>query len=302
MSFVYLSAFYFLKFLVWLCPNWLSKAFFVALARLYYAISKKRRHTILTNLNLAFEETLSHDEKERIAKECYEIFAIYLGLNFIKNQNIDKKTALKNVSFKNEQYLNDALNSGRGVIIATAHFGQWELFSLAMAAKFGGVSVVGRKLDSTAMDKILQKNREQFDIEVIEKSGAARGILRALKQRRLVGILVDQNTAKSEGVEIKIFAKRALHTPAASTLALKSGALIVPAYISQKGDLSQIEFYPAIDTGLLCEKFGKEEGILMATQMQAHSCEDAIKKSPSEYFWFHKRFKHFYEEDYRWKK
>lgn len=79
-------------------------------------------------------------------------------------------------------------------------------------------------------------------------------------------------------------------------LAQKSGALIVPAYIKSVGSgRSEIEFDEVIDVAVLTQSLGKDEAILQATQEQASSCEAAIRRAPSEYFWFHKRFKHFYE-------
>lgn len=300
MSKIYLGGFWFLKFIVWLLPDSVSAAFCKMLARIYFVINKRRRHNVLTNLNLAFKDSMSKDEKLKIAKECYEKFAVYLGANFIKNQNTTKQAVLDRVSFVHDDRLIEAISSGRGVIVTTAHYGEWELFSLAMAARFGAVSVVGRRLDDVAMEEILSKNRHQFDIQVIEKSGAARGVLRALKDGRLVGILVDQNTAKNEGIEVSFFGCRALHTPAASVLAQKSGALIVPAYIrSLKDSKNEIEFDEAIDVNVLTQSLGKDEAIQLATQAQASSCEAAIRRAPSEYFWFHKRFKHFYERLYR---
>lgn len=299
MNAIYLISFYLLKALVFLLPSPILRPFFIALARLYFKLSKKRRENLLTNLNLAFEESLSKDEKLKIAKRCYENFALFLGLGFLQNQNASKKSVLAKTSFKNEKFFTDALASGRGVIVATAHLGQWELFSLAMAARYGGIAIVGRSVDSKAINAILQRHRSQFNIELIEKSGAAKGILKALKAGKTVGILVDQNTAKDEGVEVSFFGKRALHTPAASVLALKTGALIVPAFIRNlKNGTSEIEFNQPIDLELLATQLGKDKAILSATQAQASSCEAAVRKAVDEYFWFHKRFKHFYEKEY----
>lgn len=299
MSALYLFGFYLLKFIVMILPDFLAKAMFKGVAIAYFKLNKKRYHTVMTNLNLAFGNSLNSDEKEKIAKECYIKFANYLGLNFIKNQNTTKEKLLSRIKFKNEKILQDALKSGRGVIVATAHYGEWESFSLAVAAKYGGVCVVGRRLDSSIMNAILSKNRKQFGIDIIEKSGAAKGILRALKLNKIVGILVDQNTARSEGLEVSFFGKRVLHTPAASILAYKSGALIVTAYIKSCDDgLSEICFYDTIDLAKLSKEFDKDSAILKATQLQALSCQRAIESAPSEYFWFHKRFKYFYEKEY----
>lgn len=169
-------------------------------------------------------------------------------------------------------------------------------FSLAMAARFGTVSVLGRKLDSKSMDKILSANRSQFDVELIDKDGGAKDILKALKARRIVGILVDQNTAPKDGIKVKFFGKDVLHTPAASVLAQKTNALIINAFIYQKDEnISEICFSPAIDIN----KFDKEEVVQKVTQMQCSACEEMVRSRPEEYFWFHQRFKRFYEKEYK---
>ncbi|WP_149714192.1 lipid A biosynthesis lauroyl acyltransferase [Campylobacter concisus] len=293
---LYLAGFYTLKFLIFILPSSLQNLLAKFLAFAFMKLKKKRFHIVMTNLNLAFGETKTKEEKLEIAKKCYYNFAKYLGINFILNQNTTKQKILKQVVFKNEHFLLDAMKSGRPIIVTTAHFGQWEIFSLAVAAHFGPSSVLGRKLDSSVMDKILRANRAQFDVELIDKNGGAKDILKALKARRLVGILVDQNTAPQDGIKVQFFGKDVLHTPAASVLAQKTNALIINAFIYQKGEnLNEICFEQPIDIST----FDKEDAVQKATQMQCSACEEMVRAKPEEYFWFHQRFKRFYENEYK---
>ena len=293
---LYLAGFYTLKFLIFIMPCSLQNMLAKFLAFAFMKLKKKRFHIVMTNLDLAFGETKSKEEKLEIAKKCYYNFAKYLGINFILNQNTTKQKILKQVVFKNEHFLLDAMKSGRPIIVTTAHFGQWEIFPLAVAAHFGPSSVLGRKLDSSVMDKILRANRAQFDVELIDKDGGAKDILKALKARRIVGILVDQNTAPKDGIKVKFFGKDVLHTPAASVLAQKTNALIINAFIYQKGEnLNEICFEEPIDIST----FDKEEAVQKATQMQCSACEEMVRARPEEYFWFHQRFKRFYENEYK---
>ena len=293
---LYLAGFYTLKFLIFILPSSLQKMLAKFLAFAFMKLKKKRFHVVMTNLNLAFGETKSKEEKLEIAKKCYYNFAKYLGINFILNQNTTKQKILKQVVFKNEHFLLDAMKSGRPIIVTTAHFGQWEIFGLAVAARFGASSVLGRKLDSSVMDKILRANRAQFDVELIDKDGGAKDILKALKARRIVGILVDQNTAPKDGIKVQFFGKDVLHTPAASVLAQKTNALIINAFIYQKGEnLNEICFEEPIDIST----FDKEDAVQKATQMQCSACEEMVRARPEEYFWFHQRFKRFYENEYK---
>ena len=293
---LYLAGFYTLKFLIFILPSSLQNMLAKFLAFAFMKLKKKRFHIVMTNLDLAFGETKSKEEKLEIAKKCYYNFAKYLGINFILNQNTTKQKILKQVVFKNEHFLLDAIRSGRPIIVTTAHFGQWEIFGLAVAAHFGPSSVLGRRLDSSVMDKILRANRAQFDVELIDKDGGAKDILKALKARRIVGILVDQNTAPKDGIKVQFFGKDVLHTPAASVLAQKTNALIINAFIYQKGEnLNEICFEQPIDIST----FDKEDAVQKATQMQCSACEEMVRARPEEYFWFHQRFKRFYENEYK---
>ena len=293
---LYLAGFYTLKFLIFIMPSSLQKMLAKFLAFAFMKLKKKRFHVVMTNLDLAFGETKTKEEKLEIAKKCYYNFAKYLGINFILNQNTTKQKILEQVVFKNEHFLLDAIRSGRPIIVTTAHFGQWEIFPLAVAAHFGPSSVLGRKLDSSVMDKILRANRSQFDVELIDKDGGAKDILKALKARRIVGILVDQNTAPKDGIKVQFFGKDVLHTPAASVLAQKTNALIINAFIYQKDEnLNEICFEEPIDIST----FDKEDAVQKATQMQCSACEEMVRARPEEYFWFHQRFKRFYENEYK---
>lgn len=293
---LYLAGFYTLKFLIFILPSSLQNLLAKFLAFAFMKLKKKRFHIVMTNLNLAFGETKSKEEKLEIAKKCYYNFAKYLGINFILNQNTTKQKILEQVVFKNEHFLLDAMKSGRPIIVTTAHFGQWEIFPLAVAAYFGPSSVLGRKLDSSVMDKILRANRAQFNVELIDKDGGAKDILKALKARRIVGILVDQNTAPKDGIKVQFFGKDVLHTPAASVLAQKTNALIINAFIYQKDEnLNEICFEEPIDIST----FDKEDAVQKATQMQCSACEEMVRARPEEYFWFHQRFKRFYENEYK---
>ncbi|WP_462104876.1 lipid A biosynthesis lauroyl acyltransferase [Campylobacter concisus] len=292
---LYLAGFYTLKIFIFLLPSSLRDLLAKFLAFSYMKLNKKRFHVVMTNLNLAFGETKTKEEKLEIAKKCYYNFAKYLGINFILNQNTTKQKILEQVVFKNEHFLLDTIKSGRSIIVTTAHFGQWEIFGLAVAAHFGPSSVLGRRLDSSVMDKILRANRSQFDVELIDKDGGAKDILKALKARRIVGILVDQNTAPKDGIKVQFFGKDVLHTPAASVLAQKINALIINAFIYQKDEnLNEICFEQPIDIST----FDKEDAVQKATQMQCSACEEMVRARPEEYFWFHKRFKRFYEKEY----
>lgn len=299
LDYFYLGLYYALRFLVKIAPKCVLKGFLKSLASAFYHLDKKHTNIMRVNLKMCFA-TLKDDEIERLIKKNYYNFALF-GAEFLLNQNTTKEQILSKISFENEELFNSVLSQNRPIIVQTAHYGNWELFSLAMAARYGAVSIIGRALDSAKMNEILSANRTRFDIELIEKKSAVKQALKALNNRRLLGILVDQNTAKNEGLECEFFSHKIMHTHAASVFASKSGAIIIPAFIERdesKDDSFKIVFYEPIDMQVLSQNHSKEEALKLATQAQSDATAAQISKKPDEYFWMHKKFKCFYEDNY----
>lgn len=287
---LYLFLYYLLKFLTALLPEFLLQKLGLLVAKITFHLNKKHRKIIDINLQICFPQK-TKEERNQISLKIYQNFAKF-GIDCIKNRNTTKEKILKKVHFDNEEILINALKSQRPLILTTAHYGNWELSSLAYAAKFGKMSIVGRELDSKAMDIILSQNRTQFDIELIDKKGGAKKMLKALKERRTLGILTDQNAAQNESMRLEFFGKEVNYQMGASVIAKKTNALILPSFIYQKDGLFHIKNFKAMDAAT--------HSVEELTKYQAKSVEEMIKFKPDEYFFFHKRFRSFnaniYEE------
>jgi KDO2-lipid IV(A) lauroyltransferase len=265
------------------------------LALFIYTVDKKHRKIAHVNLELAYGDRISNEQKEKIVKASYLNLLLLLA-DFIKNQGISKEKLLEKVTFENETVLEDALKNDKKIILMTAHYGNWELLPLSIAAKFGPLTGVGRKLDSNAMDQILNRNRQQFDIEMLDKKGAMRDMISVLKHDRMLGLLVDQNTSENEGILVDFFGKPVRHTPAAAILARRFDALIIPAFITTDDHFHyKITFYEPIETD---KTEDKDKDISDSVQKQAKITEEIIRKKPEEWFWLHKRWKNQFEERY----
>jgi len=291
----YLLVFNIFKFFIWIIPDKMMYYFAKGLAALIYRVDKKHRHIANVNLNLAYGNTLSVQQKNEIIKATY-LNLMLLLVDFIRNQGISKEKLLKKVTFENEHILMDVLAKDQKIILVTAHYGNWELLPLSLAAKFGPLTGVGRKLDSDSMDKILSTNREQFDIEMLDKKGAMKEMITVLKNNRMLGLLVDQNTSANEGILVDFFDKPVRHTPSAAILARRFDALIIPAFITRDSyPHCTITFYKPIVTD---KTEDKEKDIFESVQKQAKITEEIIRAQPGEWFWLHKRWKNQFEAYY----
>lgn len=289
---IYITSFYIFRFFIKNTPSFLLEMILNFLVFIAYFIDKKHRRIIEVNLDLAYGNNITNEEKNGIIKGCYKSL-IYNLADFVKNQGISKAELLKKVNFINEDILIEALKKNRKIIFMTAHYGNWELLSLAIAAKFTPLTGVGRDLDSKVMNSILNKNREQFDIELLSKTGAMKGMIKALKSNRPIGLLVDQNTKDTEGILIDFFGKKARHTPSIAILAKKFDAIIIPSFI-QTNDYKEftIKFLEPIE---IENTNDYDTDIFNCVQKQALVTENIIREKPEEWFWFHKRWKNQYE-------
>lgn len=293
---VYLWLFYIFRFFTRITPRFITNAFISTIAFLVSLLNNKHRRVAELNLDIAFGNKKSPSEKKLLIRRAYKGLLFTL-IDFVKNQGIEKEELDKKIEFKDAHFLQDALKENRKVIIMTAHYGNWELLSLSIASKFTPLSIVGRDLDSKVMNEILVKNREQFDVELLSKTGAMKGMVKALKQNRPIGILVDQNTNDNEGVIVNFFGEKVRHTPSVAVLARKFDALIIPAFIHTYDYNDYIvTFYEPIEFE---ESENKEDDIVRCVQKQSDITQHIIEKKPDEWFWFHKRWKYTREKDYK---
>src|SRR5580698_11053651 len=177
-----------------------------------------------------------------------------------------------------------ALARGRGVLVATAHLGNWELSAFAHAWMTAPMHIVVRPLDNPRLDNFVERYRGLSGNHIIEKKDAARGILKALKSGDAVGILIDQNTTLDQGVFIDFFGKKACAGTAFAKLAHHSGAAVVPGFAlwSMEEQRYILRFYPEIPMS----------GDVVEDTQRIHSqLESVIRQYPDQWLWIHRRWK-----------
>ncbi|MGA3186339.1 MAG: lysophospholipid acyltransferase family protein [Bryobacteraceae bacterium] len=177
-----------------------------------------------------------------------------------------------------------ALARGRGVLVATAHLGNWELSAFSHAWMTAPMNIVVRPLDNPRIDAFVERYRALSGNHIIEKKDAARGILKALKSGEAVGILIDQNTTLDQGVFIDFFGVKTCAGTAFAKLAHHSGAAVIPGFAlwSQEEQRYILRFYPEIPiTGEVVED----------TQRIHAQLESVIRQYPDQWLWIHRRWK-----------
>ncbi|CAA6818717.1 MAG: Lipid A biosynthesis lauroyl acyltransferase (EC [uncultured Sulfurovum sp.] len=296
LDYFYLGLYKTFGFILTVLPRKITIKLMRSLAWFAYMVSKKHRLIIHTNLDLAFEKQLSEKEKKRIGIEAF-VNLIDTTFGIIYRDKMNKKEVIKNVSFKNEEIIKAYQKENQQFILVTGHYGNWELLSQSIAIYFDLTLVgVGRELDSKVMDDLLIRNRERFNVEMVYKKGAMKGCIRAIGQKKIVGILTDQHLTQSQSIDVNFFNHKVTHTPLASILSRKFGIDLVPAYISTDDYQNYtVTIHPPIKS---LKTDNQEDDLKTMTESQAKILEEVIRTQPAQWFWQHKRWKEFYKELY----
>jgi Kdo2-lipid IVA lauroyltransferase/acyltransferase len=192
-----------------------------------------------------------------------------------------------NIELRGREHFDAARARNKGMICFTGHCGNWELMGLAFSRLFGAGSVVARRQNNPFLNLMVEKMRMRYNSQVIYKQNAAKGILKALKNGQIVGILADQAVFPEEGKLIDVLGRKAWASKAPVILAQKSGAPLIPVFIHRDGEKHIITFYPEhIFSGDM-----SEEGIAKETQALSRYVENFIVAHPTQWYWVHRRWK-----------
>ncbi len=267
------------------------------LATLAWYAAPSRRRVIETNLEIAFPDRYDKSAKKRIGIASYTNFIMNL-FTVMRMPFMSEKELLDSVDFENEEIIQKAIDEGLPILFITAHYGNWELMPAAVTLRYGlGGAVVGRRLDSEAVNEELIKSRRHFGIDLIYKKGAVKGAIKALKPERYIGILTDQSLPQKYAVPVKFFGKKAGHTPLVGMLARRKPCVVIPIRIHTRDHLRySIRFYPPLPRIVTDDA---EADIQKMAQDQADAVAKMIEEDPALWFWPHKRWKTYDKTLYR---
>ncbi len=204
--------------------------------------------------------------------------------SFAQFPNITRNNVHKWIHYDGLENFTNAQAEGRGVLVATAHLGNWELSAFTHAIMTAPMHIVVRTLDNPRLDAFVEYRRALTGNPIITKKDAARGIFRALKAGDGVGILIDQNSSLEEGVFIDFFGRKACANAAFVKFAHKTGAPVVPGFAlwSEEDRRYVLRFLPEVPM----------TGDVQADTQRVHSAIEAvIREHPDQWLWIHRRWK-----------
>jgi KDO2-lipid IV(A) lauroyltransferase len=243
-----------------------------------------RRVVALDNLTRALGAETTPRGRARIGRESFR----NLGMNVVEACVFyfrPPQRLLSRVEVRGTDNLVAAAALGRGLLGLGAHLGNWELLGASTALTPIRLSAVYRPLDDPVLDQILERFRSRVGVELIGKRHAIADIRDALRRGRMVGVLLDQNASRREGVFAPFFGVSASTSKGLALIALRTGAPVIPSFIHRTPDGRHVvEFAPALPA--------PADGDPQAyTRAFNEAIEAAVRRNPGQYFWVHRRWK-----------
>lgn len=244
------------------------------------------RHRKALNANLA--HVLQSDDArfvDSVARRSFRNFGKYV-IDFVHFPAITRDEVKRRLRFEQWDELNAAVNSNRGIIIATIHFGNWDLGAAALAAYGYPVNAIAETFPYGPMNDLVQGSRSKLGMKVIGHDRLGPTVFKALRRGEMLAMLVD--VASDEvGIRVDFFGAPALVSSAAARIALRTNAWVVPAVVL-RGPEDDTVIRPIIDvslrdyapTGDITHDTHELTRLIMA------SMERTISRHPDQWFIF----------------
>lgn len=244
------------------------------------------RHRKALNANLA--HVLQSDDArfvDSVARRSFRNFGKYV-IDFVHFPAITREEVKGRLRFEQWDELNAAVNSGRGIIIATIHFGNWDLGAAALAAYGYPVNAIAETFPYGPMNDLVQGSRSKLGMKVIGHDRLGPTVFKALRRGEMLAMLVD--VASDEvGIRVDFFGAPALVSSAAARIALRTNAWVVPAVVL-RGPEDDTVIRPIIDVSL--RDYAPTGDVIHdtheLTRLIMASMERTISRHPDQWFIF----------------
>lgn len=251
-----------------------------------------RYRIIKDNFELAYP-----GEQKKIKRLIFANYIHYGRLFFeILHLPMDASSfAKRNVKVKGYENFEKAFKKGKGVFFLSAHLGYWEVMAVMASEYRVPLHVLTKFLRIKFLDDIWVNSRQKVGIKLINERFSAKEVLKAIKNKEVVGFVLDQFSGPPIGRRLNFFNKPAWTVVSLAWFVEKTGAVVVPVVNYRNNDGS---FDLIIEPELDYQKIGgQEENIVHNTQRYNDVVEELIKRKPEQWLWLHKRWKRVREDD-----
>jgi len=263
---------------------WFGKA-------LYYLLPFRRK-VVLGNLRRVFGDVLGEQEIRRLAQAYCAHFARFL-IELFRFPLMSKVRRKAWVRVENIESPIRAHNQGKGLLLLTGHFGNWEVATVAGMAQFPQYHrlfhFVRRPLKPAWLNALVTRRFQRSGFGTLAKRGSLDAILELLSRGAMLVYVLDQHASANDGIVTDFLGHPASTFKSLAVLALNTGAPVIPAHCWREPDGTHVlrfeEPLPLIE----CEDAG--EAIRQNTRSYNAALEKILLRHPEQWIWMHRRWK-----------
>lgn len=246
-----------------------------------------RRNVVDENLRLAYPEK-NDSWIAGVTRAAYE----HLGreaVAMMRLSKLDAPAVIERTVLVGWDQMEGALSEGRGLLLVTGHYGNWEIAAAAVAARGVPIAAIVRRQGNRLVDQRLHELRRSLGVETIYQSQAPSRVPRVLRANGVVGIVGDQDARRS-GIFIPFFGRPASTHRGPALFALRLNAPVFSC-IARRLPGSKVRYEIAGERVDVTRTGDLEADVTTLTAELALRLERQIRPAPEQYFWFHKRWK-----------
>ncbi len=256
---------------------------------IWFNIIPVRKSMALDNINRALGDELSKQEQRQAIRELFANFGMYIVELFrLPYMSVEENKKL--VEIEGWEHMEAALEKGKGAILLATHIDNVEYGGCSMALRGAPISVVVRQLGKTA-EEFITSVRENTGVTIISGKGTKDIIKDLLAENKIVTLVIDQHLSRHRSIVCNFFNLWASTTPAPSRFAFETGAPIIPAVITRKEKPGYHHIMVSPEFKLETPHDDIDMNIRHNTEKLNRVAEKWIRKTPNQWWWFHKRWK-----------
>lgn len=251
-----------------------------SLGLLAWALDGFHRKVVITQMRAALGEAYRPDMPRRVFQHHGDIL-----IDAIRYAYLDNAALRQRVTVEGAEHLQNARQSGRGIMLITGHVGNWEI--LSHISRLLGVEfcVMADTRRDPQHESIVDAIRARSGATILPPKGKALMLIRELKKGRTIGFVIDNRGDRHSNLFCPVFGLPASTNPAPAVLALKGNALIVPVAAVKEANRYTIRFSAPIDARTFQTDPVQEISDTMQTWV-----ESVVRQYPTQWFWLYSRW------------
>jgi KDO2-lipid IV(A) lauroyltransferase len=272
--------------IIGLVPMQPAAALGKALGALWYRLDRRHRKIARANLTIAFGDQKTPLEIDRLARRSFQnLGRLLFEVGWLQRLNPGEVS---------HHFFLEGFTPGllaqlrRGALVVTGHFGNWEVLPAAAAMLDVRLSIVYRPMDFAPLDRFFGHSRSRFGADLIPKKKALFRIVRALRENRTVGILMDQNAKRDEGVFVDFFGRPVSSHKGLAQLALKTQTPVYPLFLVRQDPGFTVLLGDQIPLAITGDPM---RDVALNPRRYNQALEEIIRRYPDQWFWVHRRWK-----------